>query len=284
MNLSLPALCHDRLARWGLRASKIGRRRYTGDGSQFYDDFFDEKRLAQAHLDLRLQVRRETVRAAVNHLPDGSTVVDIGCGVGEVLGALPNRFRRVGLEYTHRQLLLAAGEWPGVSYARGSGVALPIRNGAADAVVCLEVLEHLDDDQLAIQEIARVLRPGGEAIISVPSAIYYPEYLRLIGHYRHYTRESVNALLETVDFEVREYLQPYRALHVVHYYIYGILVVLHRVLNALGVRSSSVFARPVLSSFYRALVPALRQLRFDRSQVDLACDQRSTFVVAVKRQ
>jgi hypothetical protein len=38
--------------------------------------------------------------------------------------------------------------------------------------------------------MARVLRPGGRLIISVPGHCYFPDYLDLVGHYRHYSREE----------------------------------------------------------------------------------------------
>jgi SAM-dependent methyltransferase len=51
---------------------------------------------------------------------------------------------------------------------RGSGYALPFADGAFDCVIISEVLEHLDDDDAAIEELSRVLRPGGILAVSVP--------------------------------------------------------------------------------------------------------------------
>lgn len=51
---------------------------------------------------------------------------------------------------------------------RGSATHLSVRANACDLVLCLELLEHLDDPDVATREIARVLRPGGHALIAVP--------------------------------------------------------------------------------------------------------------------
>jgi SAM-dependent methyltransferase len=50
---------------------------------------------------------------------------------------------------------------------------LPFRDGAFDKVMCTEVLEHIADDQAGVRELVRVLRPGGDIAVSVPS--YWPE-------------------------------------------------------------------------------------------------------------
>jgi SAM-dependent methyltransferase len=50
----------------------------------------------------------------------------------------------------------------------GDATALPVPDAAADAVTMLDVLEHVDDVEAAIDELRRVLRPGGVVIISVP--------------------------------------------------------------------------------------------------------------------
>jgi SAM-dependent methyltransferase len=46
--------------------------------------------------------------------------------------------------------------------------AVPVRSSSIDAVICVHVLEHVDDDRAAMQELHRILRPGGWALISVP--------------------------------------------------------------------------------------------------------------------
>ncbi|MFP3913599.1 MAG: class I SAM-dependent methyltransferase [Actinomycetota bacterium] len=54
--------------------------------------------------------------------------------------------------------------------------AVPVTDGSFDAVICVHVLEHIEDDRAAISEIHRVLKPGGWALISVPIRPDRPTY------------------------------------------------------------------------------------------------------------
>lgn len=69
--------------------------------------------------------------------------------------------------------LVAAG--PQVT-TRGDLLALPLKSESVDAVLCIHVLEHVDDDRGAIAEIFRVLKPGGTAIVSVPIRLDQPTF------------------------------------------------------------------------------------------------------------
>ena len=68
----------------------------------------------------------------------------------------------------------------------GSALELPVRSGAADSVLCNEVLEHLADPGSAVREIHRVLKPGGRVYATVPFlwCLHYEphDYFRFTGH------------------------------------------------------------------------------------------------------
>jgi SAM-dependent methyltransferase len=101
--------------------------------------------------------------------------------------------------------------------------SLPFANESVDAVICLEVLEHLEDDLGAVNEIARVLRPGGILVVSVPGGYYFADYLHLTGHYRHYTRNSLRELLEKAGLQLERSLQHYPRLNALYLYVYAVL-------------------------------------------------------------
>jgi ubiquinone/menaquinone biosynthesis C-methylase UbiE len=67
----------------------------------------------------------------------------------------------VGIDPTWAQITVARARGGGPAYARAAAAALPFPDAAFDAVVACLVFEHIDDVDIAIAEVARVLRPGG---------------------------------------------------------------------------------------------------------------------------
>src|SRR3972149_2771725 len=59
------------------------------------------------------------------------------------------------------------GGWDGC--VRGAAAAPPYRSAQFDAVICVDVLEHLEDDRAGLADIYRVLKPGGRVLVTVPA-------------------------------------------------------------------------------------------------------------------
>jgi SAM-dependent methyltransferase len=106
-------------------------------------------------------------------LPDDArTVADVGCASGYGTAALigtgrPPR-RVVGVERDAFHLGEAARLYPWLTVVEGDATALPFDDGSLDAVVMLDVLEHVPEPRAALTEARRVLRPGGVILLSVP--------------------------------------------------------------------------------------------------------------------
>ncbi len=74
-----------------------------------------------------------------------------------------------------------------------------------DTVVCLNVLEHIEDDLFALEQMQSVLVPGGKLALLVPSHQFlYGEFDRAVGHYRRYEKRELKAKLQSVGFRVNE--------------------------------------------------------------------------------
>ncbi len=74
-----------------------------------------------------------------------------------------------------------------------------------DTVVCLNVLEHIEDDQFALGQMHRVLSPGGKLALLVPAhRVLYGEFDRAVGHYRRYEKSELAGKLKQAGFAVRE--------------------------------------------------------------------------------
>ena len=130
--------------------------------------------------------RLERICAFCADEPAGA-VLDLGCGGGELLPALAERFRTVvGLDLRpglaagllrHYGLLNEVYERSGLASAASKNVHLvcgdllrpPLRPASFDVVIAADVLEHLPDLAAALAGIRAVLRPGGALIISAPT-------------------------------------------------------------------------------------------------------------------
>ncbi len=103
--------------------------------------------------------------------------MDLGAGEGFVQMALRDAFgcRVAALDADAailRQGLARGTETAGAVSLLGDGLRLPFPDGIFDAVVCSEVLEHVPDNAGVVGEIARLLKPGGVAALTVPCANY----------------------------------------------------------------------------------------------------------------
>jgi SAM-dependent methyltransferase len=153
----------------------------------------------------------------------GDRLLDLGCGGGrhafeayrrgaDVLAcdADEGELRAVGSIVA---AMLEACEAPATAHAQpvgGNATAMPFGDGVFDRVIAAEVLEHIPDDQRALHEIARVLRPGGLLAVTVPA--WLPERIcwRLSddyhnvpgGHVRIYTRAELEAKLRRAGLAV----------------------------------------------------------------------------------
>jgi SAM-dependent methyltransferase len=138
--------------------------------------------------------------------------------------------------------------------------------------MCLEVLEHVGDDAQALEELSRIVRPGKYLLISVPNTYYWPLYRSLIGHYRHYTAQSLGELLNDSDFEVVERFRQFVRFWRYYHYAYVVLQVFERLVHKTGARNYSILE----SGVYRRLAALI--LRRLMSRVDER-DPNSTFLL-----
>lgn len=142
----------------------------------------------------------------------GGRVLENGCGVGLYLARLSQRGNvAVGLEYEFPRA------WEAHRIAdhvvAGAGEALPFPDEALDFILSHEVLEHVQDDQAAIEEMVRTLRPGGRMALFVPNRGYPFEthgiYWR--GKYRFGNIPLVNYLPGNLRDRIAPHVRVYSA-------------------------------------------------------------------------
>jgi SAM-dependent methyltransferase len=118
--------------------------------------------------------RHEAVYAALVPECAGAAVLEAGCGEGygaDLLAGVADRV--LGLDYDALTAVHVARSYPRVGVARANLVALPVPDARLDAVVSLQVVEHLWDQGLFLRECRRVLRPGGRVMVSTPNRLTF---------------------------------------------------------------------------------------------------------------
>lgn len=145
----------------------------------------------------------------VTELVDGQgPALDVGCGSSRIISALPKG--SVALDVLLRKLRYARKF--GRPLVLGSGFGLPFRDASFPCVVCSQVIEHVPKNSPILEELRRVLAPGGRLVLGTPDYAGWEWRIteRLYGffapggyadeHIAHYTRRELIELFERHGF------------------------------------------------------------------------------------
>ena len=151
--------------------------------------------------------RRLVARAVLRHLPGiAGVAVDIGCGTGETLRDLHELgfATTAGTDLSRYALRHATRAAAGSPLLTCRAEALPFAAGSLRCLTSLDVVEHLDDDVVALREYARVAA-GGIIVCTVPAYTWaWSEHDVNLGHRRRYTRPQLVAAAEAAGLAVLE--------------------------------------------------------------------------------
>ena len=165
-----------------------------------------------------------TVNYDLLGLQAGDLLLDMGCGAGRHAFESYRRGARViAFDYSHNELvdvrgifgaMQQAGEGPAHGLAtgvNGDAVKLPFPDDTFDRIIASEVLEHVPDDEGALDELMRVLRPGGIIAATIPA--WFPEKVCWAlsdeyhapfvvgGHVRIYTEDELRQKMKAAGLE-----------------------------------------------------------------------------------
>jgi SAM-dependent methyltransferase len=137
-------------------------------------------------------------------------ILDNGCGLGTYLEAFaPFSKQRIGLEVEFERARQARPHSEGVVQAPAE--YLPFADNSFDFILSNEVLEHVDDDRVAMAEMVRVTRPGGRMLLFCPNRWYPVEqhgiYWR--GKYRFGNKPFVNYLPDPLRDRLVPHVRAY---------------------------------------------------------------------------
>lgn len=144
-------------------------------------------------VDLQLASIAKHLRPALSRL-EGS-VLDVGAGQAPWRGWLPPGIVYRGVDVENAFEFGMPESIQGISHY--DGVTLPFPDSSFDNVICIEVLEHTSEPEVLMSEMARVLRTGGQILLSVPWAArrHHIPY-----DFHRFTRERLQKLFAASDF------------------------------------------------------------------------------------
>ena len=146
--------------------------------------------------------RRAILARELRRLPAPGRALDIGAaGGGNTRVLQTHGWQAVALEYSDSVADVARAR--GISAIRADARDLPLATDSCGLVTAFDILEHIDEDYLAAAEIARVLRPGGTALIAVPCDMaLWSAHDDEVGHVRRYSRPELVNLVKKAGLSV----------------------------------------------------------------------------------
>ncbi len=188
----------------------------------------------------------------------GRVLVD-GCGVGSYVKVLqPSADQVYGIDIEPEHLTRAVANAPQAHLQIAAGEQLPYPDNFFDLVLSHEVLEHVQDDHLAAAEMARVLKPGGRAVIFAPNRLYpfetHGHYWRGVYHFGN--TPLINYLPDPLRNQLAPHVRTYTAAGLRNLFIGQPVRIVHHTQIFPGY-DNIVYRRPALGKWLRRITYAL---------------------------
>lgn len=132
-------------------------------------------------------------------------ILDIGCGMGVMLENLSQYGEVYGCDI-ESEAIEYCSQFFGDNVKLGNFAADKLYNSESfDAVVSLDVLEHIQDDRSALREIQRILKPRGKLVITVPAQMKQWSYNdEVVHHYRRYEYDELKEKIREAGFHIEK--------------------------------------------------------------------------------
>jgi len=196
-------------------------------------------------------VRRKLLKSILSSISiqKNAITLDIGCGTGSNLKALVSAgLDVIGLDQSIYALTLVK-EKGGYSLMAGDINRLPLKTKSVGLIIAMDILEHLDHDNIGIIESYRVLCNGGIFIVTVPAFKFLWGIQDIVtGHKRRYSRREIMSKLKAAGFDILK--SSY-----FNFFLFFPILIARRVIQLLGlkIRSENEVNSPLLNHILKAV-------------------------------
>jgi len=150
------------------------------------------------------QSRLSLVKKWGREIAPKSVGLDIGCGSGAAAELLQQEFELLPIGMDISKFAVDASKERGVRTLQVDVTKIPISDGSQDFALALDVIEHIEDRNVLLSEMYRVLKPGGKALITVPAhAWLWSNHDELNHHFRRYSKEMLQEDLSAAGFSIK---------------------------------------------------------------------------------
>ena len=150
--------------------------------------------------------KRELVRRLIGRsagFGQNVRLLDCGAGTGIFAEEMSGLCEVSVLDDHDESIRLLKQKFPEERVLRVSGTQIPVGPGGLDVVTAMDVLEHIEADQMAVGEFARILRSGGFAVVTVPaSKALWSDWDEGLHHFRRYDKAGLRKLFEGPEWAI----------------------------------------------------------------------------------
>lgn len=170
------------------------------------DEYENMARVESAHW--YYSGKREIVRRwiqRVNPVRADELLLDCGAGSGLFASEMAEHCKVMVLDTHAESLQMLRQRFEEAQVLTLVDDAIPLEAASVDYVTALDVLEHTPDDRAVVDGFARVLRPGGLAVVTVPAGMaLWSDWDEVLHHYRRYSMPGLSALFDNDDWRIEE--------------------------------------------------------------------------------
>ncbi len=147
-------------------------------------------------------IRKYIIKDWSTKLPKNSSVLDLGSATGGnsiLLRELGFTVTGIELSDFGYQSQIAKG----LDVVQADACNIPFSDNTFDAIICLDLLEHIEKHSLAIAEVVRVVKAGGMILISVPEDMaMWSDHDIVVSHYRRYSLDEISNLCDVAGIKL----------------------------------------------------------------------------------